>query len=341
MTPIGVFIAKTVAIITAVIIIPAVMTSCLRESSQGEEQENNVSLNTRAVPPGMMNNAALYVFDNAGTYIGKQFNVTKTGDVISTYMPVATWNIGLITGEDVDITADPQFSTPPKSGGNLQSPMWKTATYTDAAISKELLNEVPEILYVPLRNVTINPNVTTYIDENRARLLRNVCKVQFVLRSHEGFDNMVAETKHLNAFIDLLNVPTTISWEGKYLPDRNTPDVAKDASNNPVPIRKYLNFKNVAGTMRADTVNFIIPAHRADGDGGTTHKLKFQISMPIGGNPFYGKSVTPINISASPQTNEVIGVAITKFSGEPGTELDIKVTVRDWYGEVNQNVEFN
>lgn len=78
MTPIGIL-ARAAAVNTTTVVTPAVMTSCLRESSHGEEHENNVILDTRAVPPEMMNNAVLYVFNNSGNYIGKQLNVTKTG----------------------------------------------------------------------------------------------------------------------------------------------------------------------------------------------------------------------------------------------------------------------
>lgn len=325
---------KMAMVLCAAILIP-VMSSCLNDLSKGEEPQDNVTFDTRALPVEIMKHATLYVFDENNLYLGKQYNVTKTGDVMSTSMAVGKYQLGLISCESEDITANSQFKVPTPYAGNMQiSPMWVTGTYTNSD-SKTLLSQTPELLYVPIRDVVILHNQTTPVD---TRLFRNVAQVQFVLQDHDGFDTMFEAQPNKNAFIDLLNVPTTLTWEGKYGRSGGEIIVAKDGSSNLIPMRENLIFNyNKENKFVADTVRFIIPA----GTESNSHKLKFQISMPIAGQPFYGKSDTPIEIIHTPKPNTIIRVNILKFRGEPDTNLDIKVTVKDWLGPLKQTNTIN
>lgn len=287
----------------------------------------NMTMNLKSgVDPVYMDNAEIYVFTNADKFVEKKLNVFKNDNKLSTYMPVGTWNLVLLT---CNSSLAGKISLPPYGGANTY-PMWKTG-YTDN--TENFLSQAPaELRYAPLPNTTIIENSVT---KKQATLNRNVAKIQVVLEDYTGFDQ-IYPGKNNYAFVELLDVPTTLDWRGQYYPDRDNPDHSGNK-----PIREYFNFDSA---LKADVVDFIIPAHRGSDafetphNDVTTHKLRFRISMPLKGMSYYGK--TPIVIQSTPKINSIIRLLVT-FRGEPNTDLDVKVTVKEWEDPINQVVEFD
>lgn len=288
--------------------------------------KTNVTMSLKSgTKPAFIDNALIYVFTNDDKFKEKKLNVLKNGNILSTYMPVGTWNLVLLTC-DADI-AD-KIILPPYAGASTY-PMWKTGFTTSA--NDFLLQTSAELRYESLPGTAIIENLDT---KKQATLNRNVAKIQVILKNYTGFDQ-INPGKNAYAFVDLLDVPTTLNWKGEYYPDKDNPD-----NSGNIPIREYFNFDS---QLKADTVNFIVPAHRGSDafdvqhNDTTTHKLRLRTSMPLKGQSYFGK--TPVEVSFVPKVNRIIQLIVT-FRGEPETNLDIKVTVKDWADPIDQEVIF-
>ncbi|MFT4223063.1 FimB/Mfa2 family fimbrial subunit [Dysgonomonas sp.] len=305
------------------------LSGCNNDKVADEDEtfKTNVTMTLKSgAKPAFMDNALIYVFTNDDKFKEKKLNMLKNGNILSTYMPVGTWNIVLLTC-DTDIA---DKITPPPYGGANTYPMWKTGYTTPA---NEFLSQTPaELRYESLPGTAIIENLET---KKQATLNRNVAKIQVILKNYTGFDQ-INPGKNTYAFVDLLDVPTTLDWKGGYYPGKDNPD-----NSGNIPIREYFNFDN---QLKADTVNFIVPAHRGSDafdvqhNDTTTHKLRLRTSMPLKGQSYFGK--TPVEISFVPKVNRIIQLIIT-FRGEPETNLDIKVTVKDWADPIDQEVVFD
>lgn len=291
-----------------------------------ESDASNVTMSLKAgSDPVFMENAAIYVFTGNDKFVEKKLNVKVDGNKLSTYMPIGVWNLALLT---CNSKIDGKVILPPYGGASIY-PMWRTG-FTDQ--TENFLSQTPaELRFDSLMNTEIIANQVT---NKRATLNRNVAKIQVVLKEYTGFDQ-INPGKNDYAFVDLLDVPTTLNWRGEYYPNKNNPEHSGNK-----PIREPFIFNS---QLKADTVNFIVPAHRgADAFGTqhtdtTTHKLRLRASMPLKGQSYYGK--TPFEISFVPKINRVIQLVLT-FRGEPDTNLDIKVSVKDWEDPIEQEEEF-
>lgn len=306
------------------------LSGCDNDNKTEDEEESpapNVTMNLKSgTNPVFMDNASIYVFSSDNKFVEKKLNVIKDDNKLYTYMAAGTWNLALVT---CNTSLAGKITLPPYGGGNVY-PMWKT-DFTDQ--TEEFLSQAPaELRYASLPNTTIIENSLTI---KQATLNRNVAKIQIVLEKYTGFDKLNPGINN-NAFVDLLDVPTTLDWTGGYYPDKQNPDHSGNK-----PIREYFNFNT---QLKADTVNFIVPAHRGidafdiQHNDTTTHKLRLRMSLPIKGQSFFGR--TPVEIPFVPKANRIIQLIIT-FRGEPETNLDVKVAVKDWEEPINQNVEFD
>jgi len=310
------------------------MSACNDDKIAGGEEEKdlrkpNVTMNLKAgTDPVFLNNAAIYVFKNDDKFVEKKLNVNVdvNENKLFTYMTVGKWNLVLLTC-DRKISGDVIL---PPYGGDSSNPMWRTKYTTPA---EDFLSQAPaEFRYAALLNTEIKENEAT---NKKATLYRNVAKVQVVLKEYTDFDQ-IKPGKNDYAFVDLLDVPRTLDWTGRYYPGKNNPEHSGE-----VPVREYFNF-NAQG--KADTVNFIVPAHRgsdafeAHPIDTTEHKLRMRMSMPLNKGIYYGR--TPVEISFVPKVNKRIILNVT-FRAEPQTNLDLKVTVKDWEDPINQVVTFD
>ncbi len=320
----------------------ALSISLLQACSNDAEEFRNVdtgeassimSMDVKALSQNLIDNSHLYVFDNSGNYQYEKLNITKTSTKLSTDMTVGTWGFVLLSS-NVDITNRIILPHSPYDGTMKNSVMWKTTLVTP---NNEFLSQTPaDLRYSFLDNIQITEGVTTNANTT---FTRNVAKIEVILEEYDGFDNITSTTSPY-AYLELMDVPTTLTWEGKYSPSKDAPEVSAK------PIREYFQFKKVAGVekMKADTVTFIIPAHRGTDalvespKDTTTHKLRLKASMPLKGESYFGK--TPFEISFTPKLNHIIRINL-KFRGEPPTDLDVKVTVKPWEEPIDQEVIFD
>lgn len=278
-----------------------------------------------------INNTSIYMFDAANRFVEKKLNVTRQGNKLSTNVAVGTWNIVLVTC-DQDISQN--ITLPVRGSLMANSPMWETKTVGN------FLSQTPEELrYGILPDVTIEKDVIKRVS---TLLYRNVAKIEVVLKHYEGFDEITNANKHM-AYAELLEVPTTLAWNGKLYPNGNQPTVSQK------PMRENFTFKP---NGVAETLSFIVPAYRGSDafvveDGVlvqnptptdvATHKLKLRVSMPLGNQEYFGRSAQGIEIPYVPKPNSIVRVNVT-FHGK--TSLDIKVGVKPWEDWIDQNVEF-
>lgn len=286
-----------------------------------DDPSSTTSLNLRfASASNFVDNALLYAFNSTKQFQYKLLNVNKTEDNLSTSMAVGNWNIVLLSS-DSDI--ENSIMLPSFNGSMSASKMWETPLNTNG----NFLTEPPEELrYASFLNTDIFSNTITYI--RNAKLNRCVGKIRVIL-NHSGFGN-IPVGQSTTDYIELQDVPTTLSWESKFLPNATTPTVSSK------PLRNYLKFD---ATGKADTINFIVPAHMGtDATDITTHKVKMKACMMLGGNPFIGKGV--VTIPFYPEPNQIVEVNLT-FRGEPDALLDIKVKVKEWETEILQDENIN
>ncbi len=326
-----IFVAKAwgVLFVFAMFLILLLLTfqSCSNSQDVIEEQEEQrtagLTLNTKAVPMEMINNALLYRFDTNDKFMGRQLNVTNPStDVLYTNSaPTGTWNYVLLMCKTnlLDKIINPL--SPYVDGGRTNDKMWETAT------SGGYLLQTPELYHVYMPNVTIVDGVDTQVGTVTPR--HNVSMVRFTMEDrYTGFDAITSTSNPL-AFVELYDVPTSLRWDGGLYPSHTAPTLST------VPMREYFEFDSSTPKRKAKKVEFIIPAHLSTTEV-TTNKLKFKVSMPLGNASYYGKTTTPMEVGFYPKANKIIQIDLT-FAGEPEIGLDINLTVKDWETEIDQS----
>ncbi len=278
-----------------------------------------------------IDNTSIYMFDASNRFVEKKLNVTRQGNKLTTNVAAGTWNIVLLTC-DRDISGN--ISVPPRASSMATERMWQTKTVGN------FLSQAPEELrYVSLPDVVIRKDE---IKQVSTLLYRNVAKIEVILKSYSNFDPITSSNQAM-AYAELLNVPTSLAWNGKLYPSGSAPEVSSK------PIRQNFTFDN---NGVAAPLNFIVPAHRGSDafiiENGvlvenpaptdvSTHKLKLRLSMPLGNREYFGKSANGIEIPIVPKPNSIVRVNVT-FYGK--TSLDIKVEVKPWEDWITQEVEF-
>lgn len=294
----------------------------------------SLQMKSGEVEGSIVDNTSIYMFNADNRFVEKKLNVTREGNKLSTYVAEGTWNIVLLSC-DRDISGNTIVPAPTSLMAN--SRMWETKLTGDG----RFLAQTPaELRYGLLPDVEIVKDVVKRVN---TLLHRNVAKLQVILKNYDGFEEITDANKAM-AYAELLEVPTTLAWNGKLYTAGGNPIVSEK------PMRENFTF-NAAGV--ADTLNFIVPAHRGSDaftiESGvlvrnpastdtTTHKLKLRVSMPLENQEYFGKSANGIEIPYVPKVNSIIQVYVT-FYGR--TSLDIKIGVKPWEDWIIQEEELN
>jgi len=292
--------------------------SCARENTDPQTggnggEGNNLSLDTRAVPIAVANNARVYMFtggtsNTLGNYNHQILNIARTTNDLRMIARAGTWDIALLsasTATDLNNVIAPTVGT----AGGAQKMF-------ELAPSGGNLPSAPDLL-------------TAYIDEQviiadadntaSTSFAHNMAKVQLTIVDAKGL--VTTANAHT---ISLGNVPTTLAWDGKLYPSKTNPTVSTTKMTGSVTV------SNVAGGLQESSMlTFLVPAHRgtdflaANPIDTTTSKLTVSVNLPLSGGGSYLKS--DVVIPKVPRAGQILNVRLL-IQGE----LTIESNILDW-----------
>lgn len=284
--------------------------SCVNnDATNGSEKpaaENYVTLATRS-GSGLTDNMQVYIFNGQGTsydrFVKQALNIQRDLDWLKMPIEVGKWNLVLLTDETRPLTG----IIPPVVGASRDLlPMWQTEP------ANGNLPDAPVLVFGEVREQQIDPegNHTATCSMNRAASL-----VKVVLREGIGAD-LSAGNVHT---VSLIDVPTTLSWSGKLLP--NTADPLKGKMTRSLPLHAHSTQPSL---QESDTVEFIIPAHIGTSAADTLQKpLKIQLSIVMPGNHVQESEVREIPIT--PKANTTLIVNLKYYAA-----VEVQTIVAPW-----------
>lgn len=289
--------------IIAAILCASALASCNNKDSGPEiaPSQGGIVFNFPVdAPTYILPNIETYVFDNASkTFEGKLLGVTKTDNVLTGKFQVGTWETILLSRSDIGTGSIIQ---PSKGNPMSTTAMWKTLPSGDG-----YLPQIPELFYGSTGAKTI---VADMVTQAEATLVRNMAKVTVVVEEAYGFDLIKPENK-----IILSNVPTTLSWAGKLMPNAATPLMGSMAMS---PVFAEIT-EDGKTFLRSTPMDFIIPAHRgadwssASPTDTTTLKLHLNASLFRIGEPtptMYPEDRPYAEIVVTPKMNKILLVRV-------------------------------
>ena len=292
--------------------------SCARENTDPRTggnggEGNNLSLDTRAVPIAVANNARVYMFtggtsNTLGNYNHQILNINRTVNDLRMIARAGTWDIALLSAEtatDLNNVIAPTVGT----AGGAQK-MFELAPVGGN------LPSAPDLL-------------TTYIDEQviiadmdntaSTSFAHNMAKVQLTIVDAKGL--VTTANAHT---ISLGNVPTTLAWDGKLLPSKTNPTVSTTKMTGRVTVSDV-----AGGVQESSMLTFLVPAHRGtdflatNPIDTTTSKLTVSVNLPLSGGGNYLKN--DVVIPKVPRSGQILNVRIL-IQGE----LTIESNILDW-----------
>lgn len=259
----------------------------------------------------IINNTQVYRFATDWNFRQKVQDVIPGTDNLSMNMPAGSWNIALVTA-DKDITSN---ITSPVKGQERKGKMWETKV-----IGGELPS-VPELRTAFLDNVDVVANTTN--TAGPVDLSRNVALVKVVIDNIGGLKTD-AGTAHE---IELNQVPTTLDWAGKVMPNTTTPYVGS------VPMKGTFKISDMLGDtalQQCDTLEFVIPAHMGNDylSASPVDTLKSKLTISINLKSEYGSDIIKQNmvIPYVPRVNRILFVQLDMLS-----QIKVYAKILDWY----------
>ncbi len=295
--------------IISILILSLIYFSCDDKSNGSDEEifSRALLLRLNAISGNISNYTDVYVFNaqvpNANYFHHKVLNVERTSEYLKMSIPTGTWNFILVGCNDSNIQEQLVYPTASEERSRLL--MWRTIPQNG------ILPDVPEIRMALIDGLSITANT----DQTASALLeRNVAKVRVVLGDGIGFA-MGAENT-----VSLLDVPTSLSWDGSLYPDKDHPEVSS------APMTKSITFTastTTPGHAVSDTVDFIIPAHKSKSETDvSTHKIRLSVNFKRLSGSDFSKTV---EVNTVPKDNHILLLTLTAKGG-----LEIKTEILDW-----------
>lgn len=279
------------------------------------DNESLVTFNMSPMTQSQMANTHVYVFNgeysDRGKFVYQVPGISTTPTGISMVMRAGKWDMVLINADQSTLG---QLKQPNRAAGNTMSnsPMWETKAVAG------ILPSAPEIMTARIEEQTI------VADQNAnavASMTRNVAMVKVVINDagglSDGYDNHI---------VSLGNVPTTLSWAGGLLPNKNTPAVS--ASSMRGELRVSTNPLNPSSQI-SDTLTFIVPAHQgtdflsSNPTDTTTNKLKLSVDFGVPGGGRYQKS--NVTVPFTPKANKIMVINLLVKA-----QLSVECQLFDW-----------
>jgi hypothetical protein len=295
--------------------------------ADGDTNAGKVTFALPSMTRAQMESTQVYMFSHAADaandgrfgYRVPGFTCSVQGgvDVMSMEARVGVWDMVLVNADQPDLAR----LIPPVAGRRMaELPMWQTETGGDG-----MLRPMPE-----LRTAHIEEQLVTVAGPNEgdASMVRNVAWVKVVVHETSGMDTDPAAVHT----VTLGNVPTTLSWEGRLLPDRHNP--ATGGMSGTVTISE----DPVTRIQTSDTLYFMIPAHKgsdwlsSDPADTTTRKLLLSVDFAKqGGGSYVNENV---EVPITPKMNRILVLDLYVKA-----RLTIAAEIIDWVDE-GWNAEF-
>lgn len=254
--------------------------------------------------------------------------LSRTGSTIRSNMRTGDWELVLISAKGTTPTL-------PTVGQSMTAQ--KMYEYTPSRDDNGYLNDNGATELFTRR---IDDLETIIVDGDHTKstaISRNVAMIKIYFDKTPGIDLLAEHT------VELSNVPSTISWAGTLLPDKNNPTIVA------TPLKRKLTFTADATdpTLSASNeVLFIIPAHRGsdfwNSDGlsinmnsrdTTTKKLTVSVNLKLSsGAEFVATKDIPIVARCNGILNTTLRI--------DKTDVEIETNVKPWGTEsVNGDLE--
>lgn len=263
-------------------------------------------------------NTNVHVFNGTapdmGGYVYRVPGLTWSEGVLSMDVRVGTWNMVLVNAPQAALSK----LVPPVAGAGAtmyDSPMWKTE------VQGGVLPSAPQIMTAHLDRQQVKPDVTNTASTQMAR---NVAMVRVVVKEAGGFAE--GGGTNFNHTVRLGNVPTTLSWAGGLLPDKDNPAVGTSPMSGELTI---LQDPVKPQNQISDTLTFIVPAHKgidylaSEPADTTKNKLRLSIDFKTEDGQRYRKS--DVEIPVTPKMNKILLVELSLKA-----QVVIETEIYDW-----------
>lgn len=206
--------------------------------------KHNLSIETKASLEDVMSKMRLFTFHkngaNAGYYSSSLYS-TYTGNTVKATVQTGDWNLAMV--------APPSWSYIISPDGGIAADQLPLYKYEPTLVSNKS-SDSPEIYTAYVTNLpTITPDGNHSVSD--VKVARNVAKVELLVS--EALGNFKLNGNHK---IELGNVPSTISYAGTLIPNKDNPTMLAN------PLEGKLTLTQASGAYKSDTVTFIIPAHK-------------------------------------------------------------------------------
>lgn len=287
------------------------------ELSNPAENKTSIAFNfTKAPNAGeLVSNAQVYLFDGDGPaahqFQKKVPSLTHGATSVSCQVDAGKYDVALVTAES---SLEGKIISPVRGSMRKDLKMWETKP------SVGVLPSVPELRTSVVQGVNVTANHTT--TANAAPLGRNVALVKVEIATAAGLNTAGTHT------FELLDVPTTLNWDGGLYPNKNNPVIST------VPMRGNFSvtINGATGMQKSNTLEFVIPAHKGtdylspNPTDVTTKHLRFNVDLElVGGKHFIRKGVMIKNI------HRANGILVVKL--EVKGELTVTSEILPWKDE--------
>ncbi|MDR0745777.1 MAG: hypothetical protein LBF17_04695, partial [Mediterranea sp.] len=237
------FNALTAALIASVFLM---YLSCKDEMEKFTKEHNfSMAFATRAgntSADGLVPRMRLFTFgQNTKTFHSEALNITRTANKLSTQLETGTWNLAMVSS-----SSDYVLVAPKANVAMDDLPMYVYQPIVDKGRSAS----AAELFF----QNKLTPAITAGTNSSmEAQLNRVVAKVELIIQNATPNFNLSGNHK-----IFLHDVPSTVSYTGRLLPDAANPTLLSNPLEAPVTLVQGTN-----GFLKAsETIEFIIPAHQ-------------------------------------------------------------------------------
>ncbi len=301
---------RSTFVFCAVMLATGSICSCTNGEQAGPSaDQGHMDIVSTGLTRSVSDNTQIYLFDGQGADRGefrqRIFSISRTvDDKLSIPVPYGTWDLTLVsTNDDNELDISQPIAGTSRTGQKM---------YELKPING-VLYSAPELITAEVSGQVINPGQT---HQASTIYSRNVALVQFVIEDASSLDS---GGEHQ---ISVGNIPTTIDWDGRLLPNATYPTTST--------MRMLGEFEVLStnGVQHTNTVSFLVPAHKGTAAADTTKcQLDVMVSLDMQSGGRYETSL-PVKVPLVPRANEILQVKLML-----NAELNIVSDILPWHEE--------